>query len=346
MGCLKLKYYSELTFAKSCKSVRKDYMYGFNGKEKDNEIKGTGNSLDFGARVYDSRLGRWLSLDPLQAKYPNLSAYNFVANSPLQAVDPDGKIIIFVNGLMLDHAMASHDIKFLPGLPNTPSNSSNMPYPTYEQSAYGPRYQGEAFEYWGKDNEMVSSFDQALGDKNNYFVNGSDHTWSQASDRYAAGMKSGQEFVQKIVSGEIKLSKDETIKLIGHSQGAAHAAGMAAALQQAKTEGKITNNIEQIIYLAPHQPTEITTPVNIPSTQYSRKSDLVSSKGIGKLTAVSGGSHFGPIKGIGKFIKMPDMSGKGNGIGATRGGHNVDTYNQVFDLKEGQKPAKKTPASK
>jgi len=41
------------------------YRYGFNGMEEDNEIKNIkGSSLDFGARMYDSRLGRWLSLDP------------------------------------------------------------------------------------------------------------------------------------------------------------------------------------------------------------------------------------------------------------------------------------------
>src|SRR5690606_28578426 len=33
-----------------------EYRYGFNGMEKDDEIKGTGNSLDFGARIYDPRL--------------------------------------------------------------------------------------------------------------------------------------------------------------------------------------------------------------------------------------------------------------------------------------------------
>lgn len=70
-----------------------DYRYGFNGKENDNEIKGEGNSIDFGARMYDSRLGRWFAVDPLASKYPNMSPYNFVGNSPLMFVDPDGKDI-------------------------------------------------------------------------------------------------------------------------------------------------------------------------------------------------------------------------------------------------------------
>lgn len=67
------------------------YRYGFNGKENDNEIKDNGNSLDFGARIYDPRLGRWLSTDPLQAKYPGVSPYIFTFNNPIIFNDPDGK---------------------------------------------------------------------------------------------------------------------------------------------------------------------------------------------------------------------------------------------------------------
>jgi RHS repeat-associated protein len=63
-------------------------MYGFNGKEKDNEIKGTGNSLDFGARVYDSRLGRWLSVDPKNQFV--FSPYQSFVNNPIKHIDPDG----------------------------------------------------------------------------------------------------------------------------------------------------------------------------------------------------------------------------------------------------------------
>src|SRR5690554_3702764 len=70
------------------------YRYGFNSMERDNEIKGKGNSYDFGARMYDPRVGRWLSIDPLASKYPSLSAYSFVANCPIKLIDPDGKEII------------------------------------------------------------------------------------------------------------------------------------------------------------------------------------------------------------------------------------------------------------
>src|SRR5690606_17172303 len=40
------------------------YRYGFNGKENDNDVKGEGNQQDYGMRVYDPRLGKFLSVDP------------------------------------------------------------------------------------------------------------------------------------------------------------------------------------------------------------------------------------------------------------------------------------------
>jgi len=51
------------------------YDFGFNGQEMDDEIQGDGNSYDFGARTYDSRLGRWLSVDPQANSYPSYSPY-------------------------------------------------------------------------------------------------------------------------------------------------------------------------------------------------------------------------------------------------------------------------------
>jgi RHS repeat-associated protein len=67
------------------------YRYGFNGHERDDEVKGSGNSLDFGARIYDPRLGRWLATDPLAGEYVDVSPYNFALNSPIMFLDPDGR---------------------------------------------------------------------------------------------------------------------------------------------------------------------------------------------------------------------------------------------------------------
>ena len=68
-----------------------NYRYGFNGKENDNEVKGMGNEIDYGMRVYDPRTGRFLSLDPLSEKYPFYTPYQFSGNKPIWAIDLDGE---------------------------------------------------------------------------------------------------------------------------------------------------------------------------------------------------------------------------------------------------------------
>jgi RHS repeat-associated protein len=66
------------------------YRFGFNGKENDNEIGGEGSLQDYGMRVYDSRVGKFLSSDPLFEDYPWYSPYSFAGNNPIWAIDLDG----------------------------------------------------------------------------------------------------------------------------------------------------------------------------------------------------------------------------------------------------------------
>jgi RHS repeat-associated protein len=63
------------------------YRYGFNGKENDNEVKGEGNQQDYGMRVYDPRVGKFLSVDPWATDFPDIAPYVFAGNSPLLFVD-------------------------------------------------------------------------------------------------------------------------------------------------------------------------------------------------------------------------------------------------------------------
>jgi len=70
---------------------------GFNGMRNDHEINGHGNAVDFGARIYDSRLVRWLSLDPLQNINPGMSPFVGMGNNPVFFVDGDGRYIIPTN---------------------------------------------------------------------------------------------------------------------------------------------------------------------------------------------------------------------------------------------------------
>ncbi len=63
-----------------------DERYKFTGKERDTET----NYDYFGARYYDSNLGRFLTVDPHSDLYPNLSPYIYCGNNPLGYIDPTG----------------------------------------------------------------------------------------------------------------------------------------------------------------------------------------------------------------------------------------------------------------
>jgi RHS repeat-associated protein len=67
------------------------YRFGFNGQEKVDEVHGnSGDAYDFGARIYDARLGRFLSMDRFASRFPSFSPYLFAGCSPLIAIDVNG----------------------------------------------------------------------------------------------------------------------------------------------------------------------------------------------------------------------------------------------------------------
>jgi RHS repeat-associated protein len=81
------------------------YRYGFNGKENDNEVKGAGNQQDYGMRIYDPRLGRFLSVDPLSSEFSFYSPYQFASNNPIVAIDLDGLEAVVVVTAITDKSM-------------------------------------------------------------------------------------------------------------------------------------------------------------------------------------------------------------------------------------------------
>ena len=68
------------------------YRFGFNGKEMDNDMSGgnTGVFYDYGFRIYDARLARFMSVDPLTKSYPHYTPYQFAGNKPINSIDLDG----------------------------------------------------------------------------------------------------------------------------------------------------------------------------------------------------------------------------------------------------------------
>jgi RHS repeat-associated protein len=98
MGCLKLHTVNntdlKISWVNKCvrsekseKKARSVYVYGFNGKETDTET----DLQDYGMRIYNPSLGRFLSVDPLTKSYPWYTPYQFAGNKPIWAVDLDGE---------------------------------------------------------------------------------------------------------------------------------------------------------------------------------------------------------------------------------------------------------------
>ena len=71
--------------------------YKYNGKELDRML-GL-DWYDYGARHYDGALTVWGTMDPLCEKYYNISPYVYCGNNPINAFDPDGRLILFAKGV-------------------------------------------------------------------------------------------------------------------------------------------------------------------------------------------------------------------------------------------------------
>ncbi|MCE2504176.1 MAG: hypothetical protein J4G05_09000 [Chlorobi bacterium] len=324
------------------------YRYGFNGKEMDNEVKenpttgtsGVGNSYDMGARLYDPRLGRTPTIDPEAKLYPSVSPYAYVLNTPIQAIDPDGRLVLFINGLR-PRIAAADQVWFLGG-----------------GRIYDEKNAGDLRGYWrsgrntfGKRVDMAERFMERIGDRNAYFTSGSSSWDSQAKvswlernilgirSRYHEGVTKANEFDRMVQKGEITLEDEETIKIITHSQGGAHGAGMAERLME------LGYAVEVIYNITPHQPTDISHPDGVRGVQYSHPSDALSSDYPLWLRLFNGGSEFGEMINITEF-RGEDIMGPGTinpdvmpeGPTGNRGGHNVYDNDYIFDeIKPGQR---------
>ena len=187
-----------------------DYRYGFSGHEKDDEIKGSGNSYDMGARMYDPRIGRTPSRDPKAAMYTDISPYAYALNTPIQAKDPDGNVVIFVNGFW-----------------GTGTGASD----------------GGTAKHWGQ--WWVDAAQKQIGDYQARFYDGSSDwtgkvggtsriSWNfDPRNRYKSGYMQGKRDAADIVNS---LETDEhgniteSIKFVTSSMGAAYSRGMSQAI--------------------------------------------------------------------------------------------------------------------
>ena len=283
---------------KGLQGYEEGYGFSFNGKEKDDEICGVGNSFDFGMRIYNSRLGRWLSIDPKTNAYPAISPYVYALNTPIKAIDPDGGLVLFVQGFDPTN-----------GIGNSRSSAR-------KEMSFGK----DIDNYWaGIDQQFI----KRIGDNNVRYFDGESSNRSQANDRYKEGQTAAKQLLKQISSGEVKLEKNdagqviESIKIVAHSQGAAYSAGLAKELQ------KMGFNVEVVYYLAPHQPADFVHPKGIRGVQYSHPDDEIASKNFKILgLTFNGGSKLAQIEGVDEYMPFQQPGGKK----IEYGGHKVKDH--------------------
>jgi RHS repeat-associated protein len=140
-----------------------DYRYGFNGKENDREW---GESLiqDYGMRLYNPALCRFLSVDPLYQSYPWNSTYAFAEGDVIRCIDLDGgeKTDPVYMG---EEALGYLTPKLKVDMSNAPANFKTVSGKVFTttQNAYGANRNGPW--YW---NEVRKNHPEMFDDTNNW----------------------------------------------------------------------------------------------------------------------------------------------------------------------------------
>ena len=144
-----------------------DYTFGYNGKPFDSEVEGIGVIYDYGFRIYDSRIARFISVDPLTDYYPFYSPYQFAANIPIAGIDVDG----------LELKVVIRYIDFYPdGTLKVTVSDVNI----LEEYSVKLTWEGEDIKAYG--HTILASgqeFDAAETYVIDYYPDGSAHTWSK-----------------------------------------------------------------------------------------------------------------------------------------------------------------------
>ncbi len=192
-------------------------------------------------KIQPEQLLRWLSVDPLAKDYPSISPYAFVANNCINAIDPDGRKILFVNGHYQDNILG-------------PIIGSSKPGQAYWGQGFATAAQG-----FFKDQSKISD---------NNFINGSSIVGGDMSgqDRYNAGMAYAKANLSVITADMVA---GETIKMVTHSEGAAYGAGVAQYLLDQGYK------VETIVHLSADEGDEFKTPTQPMTYQFGYKGDWV-----------------------------------------------------------------------
>jgi RHS repeat-associated protein len=170
--------------------------YLFNAKELDEET----GLYYYGARYYDPRVSIWLSTDPLQEKYPNISTYAYCSNNPVMFVDPDGRENISAL-LWAATNMANKGISSSYSNPYFGGSDNRWKYTIGTVPDRTVCYESCFMAYLNSGDDVLPTLRTGFTNKNNSFFGRS--TPNGGMNWFKAGDGTDRQFVSDITKGEL-----------------------------------------------------------------------------------------------------------------------------------------------